>query len=355
MNEFEKSTEFEFRKALDLSGKKLKHVSEILKVEYQEENFLIEKLIPHPSISMVSGFPGSGKTWFLLKMAKCLAGEAFFLNSDFQIKENCGVGIFEEENGEKELKKRLLKLGLTENTSLPIFISSFSGLKIDKKDELEFILEETALKNLKVVFLDPFIAFHSQDENRAEDMAKVMSYLNEFVKEGISVITTHHHRKEAGWYKSPFSHLLRGSTAIFGRIDCHLVIEKRKDLENGFEFVVYQEKLRNAPRINPFKVVFKEENEVIKLEYAGEYLTDEKVYLRLKNFIINNLENKQGVKRKDLLEIIRAEGFSIGTFSRVIRDLKDEGLVEAVREGKEVIYRLKEKDSSGLFSLDLVY
>ncbi|GIW66100.1 MAG: hypothetical protein KatS3mg094_619 [Candidatus Parcubacteria bacterium] len=331
-------------------SKSFKTIKEILKTEYNEPSFLINKLIPHPSLTVISGYPESGKTWVILGLAKSIAEGSFFLIEDFKA-EKGNVGIIEEENGEKELQRRFKMLNFKED--LPIFVLSQKGLKIDDKKIIEFLLEEAEINKIKVLIFDPFIAFHSLSENSAEEMQRVMECFSEFQKYGISVIFTHHHRKQLGWTKSAPSQALRGSSVLFGRVDCHLAIEKKKELDNGngFEVVVIQEKLRNGKKIKPFELrIFENVDGFMEFQYLGEFQEEKLKIEKAKEIILNLLE--EGSKTKtEIINVLIQENIGQRTGENALKELIESQKIKAQRVGKQKIFELKKDDELSLLEL----
>lgn len=345
--EAQKMTEDELAILSELKGKHFRSVKEILNTEFPESQFLVGKLIPYQSISVISGYPGVGKTWFLLFLAKAVAEGSDFINEEFKtVKAN--VGIIEEENGERELKRRFQKIGINEN--VPIFVISQRGLKIDREEDRQFIIWECKQNNIGLIIFDPFVAIHSKTENSAEEMQKVMEALQEIQNAGITVVFTHHHKKQLGWTKVPLSQNLRGSSVIFGRVDSHIALEVKKDEASGLYLIVRHEKLRNGKKIEPFEIrLFENEDGLMRLEYIGQIEEEKMKVEEAKEIILNVLGQENQKSRQELIEILKNEGISQRTGETALKLLKDEHLIQSKRMGRRNIYFLTEQENNQLF------
>lgn len=79
-------------------------LAELLNTEFQNPQWLVERLIPHETVTIVSGAPASYKTWLTLEIAlKVAAGEKVF--GEFQAIQS-PVLIIDEENHPRILKDR---------------------------------------------------------------------------------------------------------------------------------------------------------------------------------------------------------------------------------------------------------
>ena len=306
-------------------------VADILKMEFNEEPFLVEKLIPNKSLCVLSGYPESGKGWIILELARSVASGTPFLGR-FQTQQG-KVLIVDEENGLEEFQRRMNLLKFDSN--LPICFSSQRGFKVDSQEDLKGLLEFVKNEQIKLVIFDPFVAIHSKRENEAGDMQKVMEALQEFNLIGASVLFAHHHRKELGWSKINPSQSLRGSSVLFGRVDSHLAVEK-KEKEGEITLIMNQEKLRRGKKISPFQVNLVEEDGRIKLEYIGEYMEEKAKIEQAKELILKILEEGTQTKNEIREKVKQAISVSDRTFNEAFSSLRKSGEVIQGGEKEEV-------------------
>ena len=96
---------------------KIKPIDELMGQYYPEQEYIVDRLIPDASITILSGTSRSFKTYTLLEIAISVAkGEPLF--GQFETLHG-GVLVIDEENGERLLQKRLYQLGAT--VDLPIY------------------------------------------------------------------------------------------------------------------------------------------------------------------------------------------------------------------------------------------
>ena len=247
-------------------------VGEILKHDFGQEEWLIESLIPKQGMMALSGNPGDFKTWITIHIALCTSRNLPVFGKFLVTQGN--ILIIDEEDHLRVIKKRLKCLGVKEADS--IHYMSQAGIKVDKENVLNMILDIVKEKNIKLVIFDSLIRIHEQKENESGGMAKVFSSFQKIVTAGASILFTHHHRKQQGFGQNNPGQSMRGSSDILAAVDCHITIEKKRDEED--RLILKQTKLRQGEELKPFEVrvikeVFDENGKPCPsgFEYAGDY------------------------------------------------------------------------------------
>ncbi len=310
-----------------------KHViplKELLTKEFPPLNWVVEYLIPTNGITVISGQPSCFKTWLFLYMAKKIAiGDIVF--GQFRTAQS-KILIIDEENGERLLHDRFVKLQTS--PELPISVTSILGIKIENVCQtlIEYCLEN----DYKVVIFDSLVRIHNADENDAKKMAEVFAYLKKMTKHGITVIVTHHHRKQNMHNKSSNSQNMRGSSDILASIDCHLAVTK---VEDSLE--IEQTKLRQQQELNSFKLLIKNNEDFLDFEFAGynEIKTSKKI--DSKNAIVEILQkNTEKMNKTQLYGKIKEYGYDIGekTFNTAYKELISEKIIIETRGEKNCLY-----------------
>lgn len=237
-------------------------LSDILSKDFGEQDWIVDRLIPIETISMISGDPQNYKTWLTMEIARCVALGTPFL--DKFVTAQGSVLVIDEEDHLRHIKKRLEILSVPQNA--PIYYISQAGVKLDDDGWLQLILHTIKKLHIKLVIIDSFIRIHSGKENDAGDMARVFDKIREMVKFGTAVLLTHHHRKESAYGQRNASQSVRGSTDIVAALDCHISVEKTKD-----GIFVWQNKLRVDEAAKPFVIRVNDEVKGrLSFEYAGE-------------------------------------------------------------------------------------
>lgn len=300
-------------------GYHLWSIGEIYQHEFGKQEWVIEKLIPIETVTILSGNPQSFKTWLTTEMAKCVALGISFLG-EFPTAQGT-VLIVNEEDNIRYMKKRLSLLGVPDNA--PILYLSQAGVKIDKHEWIEELIKIIRDNSVKLVILDSFIRIHSLQENDSGDMAYVFERIRILVKAGTTILITHHHRKENVYGPKNASQSIRGSSDIPAAVDCHLSIER-----DGDELTITQNKLRVDESLKPFKVFIDHaEDDHVGFSYQGDVPDREAKKDKLKTIILDIL--KDGEQGRDEIEIKVLSSLQVGKnmIGSVLKDIEQEGLI----------------------------
>jgi hypothetical protein len=248
---------------------------EILAHDFGKDEWAVESLIPMQGMTALSGNPGDFKTWAAIHMALCVSRGAAVFGRFKTMQGN--VLIIDEEDHLRQIKKRLKMLGAKDADT--VYYLSQNGIKIDVEAVRDAILEIVQEKDIRLLILDSLIRVHQQDENDAKGMAKVFSSLQKIIGAGASILFTHHHRKQQGFGASNPAQMMRGSSDILAAVDCHIMLETKRDEPD--RLVLKQPKARQAEalescEIRILKEAFDDDGKPCPsgFEYAGSY--DEK-------------------------------------------------------------------------------
>ena len=259
----------------------LLHISSLLKFT-GEPKWIIKDLLPENGITILSGDPGSFKTWSTLYFAICIANGNPVYNHFETRKGN--VLIIDEEDGSPLLRKRATLLSANKKSN--IYFMIMSGFKTDNNDQIEKLFRNIKKYKIKVVIIDSLVRIHLGDENSSRDIAKVFEVLRRLNAKGVTVFLNHHNRKKSADQKTDRSSM-RGSSDILAAIDCHLQIERK-----GNQLFISQTKNRLDQEIKPFVVNFVSDEEKMIFTYAGEDLTPQHKSDEAQNQILKILTDK---------------------------------------------------------------
>lgn len=289
---------------------------ELLKLEDNEANWLVKGLIPKGGTTVISGDPGSNKTWIDMAIAIAVASGSRLFN--FFDTEQCPVWLIDKENNKPAIKNRLRLLGL--GPGLPIYISSTKDFIFDLKNKNK-ILDFAGEKGIKLIIYDSLRRIHTGDENSSTDISGLFELLTSLHVENISNLLTHHHNKNTF---AGSGSKMRGSTDILASIDCHLVITKRPNKE----IIVEQSKNRYGEELKPFKLkILTDATTHFQFEYDGEADLKNTKKEEVKKSIIELLQSsKVKLGRKTVID-------SIKDVADCGEDLVDSALKEMAKEG----------------------
>ncbi len=290
-------------------------LDELFSMEPPKNKWVIEGLIPYQCMTLVSGAPASYKTWLLLKMALTIC-EGTSLFGKFPCEQN-NVLIINEEDYWGSVRERLQLLGA--GKGLNIYLLSQKGFLVSDENAVEMLLEVCEEKKIGVIIMDSLVRISKADENSASEMSEVFRIIKKFCQNSMTVIVTHHDRKEGKKPSSPEARL-RGSSDILASADCHLAIKRDKNNRNKIS--IEQTKIRQGKEIEPFELEIKEDKTRVDFDYLGGYQKD---------------QNKKDLAMKAVKSILKKEkdGMSIGKIKKKVKELKDIGernTADAIKE-----------------------
>ena len=190
-----------------------------IKVEW-----VVDRLIPKESITVLFGKGGIGKTWLMMGIARSIGSGIDFLGYDTQ---QTPVIFIDFENPLTVLNTRTQKLGQTDNV---YFWRMGNELKPPMLDSSEWEQYKELPKGAVLVF-DTLRASQSGDENDSRAMAKVMNQMKELRDLGFTIILLHHTAKNT-------DNVSKGSTAIVDLADHILGLTRVRQKEDGKDTVV---------------------------------------------------------------------------------------------------------------------
>lgn len=336
LTEYIKNTQLDSAKQKMANG--LIHVGDLLNEPKEESKWLINDLVPEGGITVLSGDPGSYKTWVVLHMAISIANGQPVFGRFTSLRKN--VLVVDEEDPRSLIKDRLRMMSCDQKSALYFLIHK--GIKVDVDFGLSDIEGAITRQNVGVVFIDSLIRIHSGNENDSKDIAAVFEKLRSLTSKGVTVIVTHHNRKApigSSYDRQP----LRGSGDILAAVDCNLSI-KKKD-ENVLK--ISQPKLRIAREIQSFLVGVTATSENLSLTFKefDDSKPEERVSKKQEAIeLIEPLLAEQGnVERSALVEAIKIKGVGVNAIDDAIHELEAEGKVVAAKGGKgKKILRLAE-------------
>jgi archaellum biogenesis ATPase FlaH len=311
-------------------------LNELFQMDFPESKWVIEKLIPHQGITIVSGAPASFKTWLLLQMAIDIATGGSLLGQFHCEKYN--VLIIDEENHLRLVKERLTLLGA--DGSLPIHLLSQKGFLTSKQDLIDRVLKICAEKEIDVIFIDSLVRVNEAEENDASAMSGVFRSIKQFCQNGKTVVVTHHERKE-GAFKSSAQGRLRGSSDISAAVDAHISV--MRDKEDKTKIVVEQAKLRTDKEMDSFEATLKENGGRMEFTYLGLHSEDASKKDLAKEVILSVLQEETAGLSVGEIKTRVKEGADVGdkSISNAIKELLKEGeIVERKGKGNAKIYSL---------------
>lgn len=235
-----------FPRDLYTRGKSIRDLADIPRIrEVSTEgiSWLVDSLIAERAITLVTGSPGSYKTWLALFLAKAVSSGTEFLEHKAMRRK---VLYLDRDNPVQVVKERCKLIGLQDGDHL-----KFWGGWLDDEPPLigDERLCEIAKKHKPLLLFDSLVRFRGADENSATAMAAVMREFRRLANLGATIVILHHRtKKEESKY--------RGSSDILAAVDIAFAISKRKE--------------RPGLILESFKNRFKEESSIELLPQVAE-------------------------------------------------------------------------------------
>lgn len=204
--------------------------------------FLVDGLLPYPSLSIVYGGPGSLKSMLLADLAVCVAGGVPWLEPlptdreqpgrTFRV-EKAGILWIDFDNGKRRTHTRIGAFGRARGlpSNIPVHYVSMPTPPLDASNRA--FVEELAklIKHLsvKMVIIDNLGLITGDTEENSAGMAQVMGNLRWLCEEtDTAVIVIHHQRKaSAADNGARKGETLRGHSSIEASLDLALIVERK--------------------------------------------------------------------------------------------------------------------------------
>ncbi|OGL22240.1 hypothetical protein A2707_02825 [Candidatus Saccharibacteria bacterium RIFCSPHIGHO2_01_FULL_45_15] len=307
--------------------------------KYPPATYLVDRLIPTESITILSGASRSYKTYTLLDIAIAVASQKPLFEHFNTTQAN--VLIINEEDGERLLQQRFRQLGIEKDTGLPIHISALTDFKLED-EQVDKTIQFCKDNEITLVIIDSLIRVHNADENSAREMSKVFAKLRRFTKAEIAVLVTQHNRK-ATQHSTGGASEMRGSSDILAAVDSHIGV--KRDSKDRFYLTFTQEKQRYDVELDPFQMKFNTTDPIFKFEYLGTFRNQPDKSAVLLSAVVEILKEHGQLMQRELLEQLTES--KIDTNEHELRELLkrwvNEGAIPKPNKGtgKSKLYHLE--------------
>lgn len=313
---------------------RVEQLKDLLAENFPPEIWLVEGLVPDEGVTIISGSPGSFKTWLYMEIAVRVA-EGKLAFGHFPTKQT-GVLIIDEESGKRRLQKRFKQLAATDK--LPIHFTSRLGYKMSKPYTDAIAQKAHELETGLIVF-DSFTRFNNADENASGDMATLMDYYRQLADAGFAILILHHNRKGTAGYSNPATEM-RGSSDILAAADCHIAVSR----VGQSEYVrLTQTKNRDLWEPKPFELRFREN--ASEFEYVGTGKSPAEWHREHLDEVVLFIKNHPGLSKRQVIAQIKTAS-SIKAGNKKIGELLDE-----LTSNEEIEMRPGERNSYQYYPL----
>jgi len=313
-------------------------LEEVYKLEFPEEEWLIDRVVPRSGFIMFVGEPGAGKSWTVLDAIKSfITGNPFL--GHFEVKEKVNVLVIDKENGLRRLQKRMKGMNIPSSDKV-FFLKYPENFRIDEEGIpfMEAIATMIKKNDIKVVFLDSFVDILVGEENNVGDTNQIFDALRSIVS-GLEVCyyTLHHDSKPVAHFVKTAAQKTRGSSNILAQLVNQFYISRTKDPSI---INIEQGKARDYQPVPKFALKYEqnEEGDMTGFTYLGEVKTENSKLDEAIEFIEEFLTNTPNRTRKDILEAAKDAGIDRGSIDRAMKLLKEKNLVDFVKDGRNKLF-----------------
>ena len=296
--------------------------------EVEERRWLIEHLWGASAVGIIGGSPKCCKSWLALGMAVSVASGSPCLGR-YEVIERGPVLIYLAEDSLPMLRERLSALSQYHGVrleALDVHIITQSAMRLDlARDQVRLQKTVRSLRP-KMLVLDPLVRLHRLDENSANEVSGLLSYLRDLQRElDVALVLVHHTRKNT----SPGMQAgqgLRGSGDFHAWSDSSLYLRRTR----GDLVLTIEHRAASAPE--PVSLRLAESDGVpVHLEIASGALgAIEEKERGLEVRVLEELESEAGLTRSRLRERLSVKNERLGP---ILAQLESQGSIERTAEG----------------------
>lgn len=287
------------------------------------------------SLISIVGRAKLGKTWFATQLGLSLAGMSnYFISEKLPIGQHGRILYVNAEVAESIFQKRIglilaeakekgLNIDLTRKNFYPVTVRG--NLRLDRKPGEQELMKMVEKVKPMMIILDPIGPLHNRDENKQEDMGKLLNFLLSVVESSQAALLLIHHMGKSVEGRDEI-HYGRGSSVWGDRVDSNLNLmsygEQGSAIKLKLSFT-----LRNGPPLDPL-IVSRAQGEFL---YHAKFQTDDTVEWLL-SFI--NQDGRDKIPKNEIWERYReSERGSEYSFRKAVDVLRFQDVIKPVREG----------------------
>lgn len=200
-----------------------------LDIRPADQRWLIRQLWSRAAVGIVAGPPKSAKSWLVLEMATCIAGNVPCLGR-FPVEDPGPTLVYLAEDALPEVRARIASLCTHHHLdldTLPLHVITASTLRLDLAGDQERLHATLAKLEPRLLVLDPLVRMHRLNENDASEMSGLLGFIRELQREhDVAVVLVHHSSKKRHGQQGL---ALRGSSDLHAFTDSAAYLVRRDD------------------------------------------------------------------------------------------------------------------------------
>lgn len=273
----------------------------------------LHPIIQESQIILISGWRGTGKTWFAMSLADAISRGTQF--GPWEIRQPATCLYLDGEMAVGDIRSRLNALNLSEDRANPLYLYSdayanhlgLSRANLVSESWRATMKRILVTRGVKVFVVDNIASLAGGlDENSKRDWDPINGWLIDLRFNGLTSILLHHTNKEGGQ---------RGTSAREDNIDMSIILKHPQDYvpENGADFVLTFSKTRlpwdDLKHVQDMRFTLKQD-ETGRAEWTWGFMRAE-----IRREVVRMLQ--EGISGKEIAETLN---ISKGRVSQIKRD-----------------------------------
>jgi hypothetical protein len=294
--------------------------------EETPRRWLIEGLWAASAVGLIGGSPKSLKTWTSLEMAVSVATGTPCLDR-YPVHEQGRALLYLAEDSLPTVKERLTSLAKRRGLdieALDLYIISTPSMRLDlARDQIR--LQKTArLLKPRILVLDPLVRLHRLNENAANEVSALLSYLRDLQRElDLAVALVHHARKG-------ISSACQGGQGLRGSGDFHAWSDSSLYLRHSRGELILSAEHRAASSPDPISIQLVTDDPAHPYLKANTPRAREETLRALESGVLEALSTNASVTRAALRQQLRVKNERLGN---ALARLEAEGKIKRHSDG----------------------
>ncbi len=311
-------------------------------LQFPENPWRIDKLIPEYGITLLAAPSGGKKSWVALEMSRCIASGLPFLDT-FNTKQG-NVLYIEQETPQAEIQRRGRQLCLNKLDCMWTVSSKDAPLNLNDDSAIKQLIGHVESKSISIVFIDTLRSVAGGlKEEKAEEIRAFFNRFKPLAERGVAVVVLDHTRKPRPFESKtkPALDQILGSQDKVASATNVLMLGHMQ--EKG-SLTLHQMKLKSGKEEKPFVIKMRDEdidtiNQKTYLEHGGE-LDEDQLKIEEARGVIKEYLESEGVE-KTAKEIREALSDNIGksNVEKALKYMREHKEVNWRKDGKAYYYR----------------
>jgi len=295
--------------------------------ETEANRWLIEELWGASAVGIIGGNPKTCKSWLALEMAVSISTGSKCLGR-YQARERGAVLLYLAEDALPVIRARVESIAKhhgAELEALDLYFITTASMRLDLPGDQERLRKTIQTLRPKLVVLDPLVRLHRLDENSANEVSGLLSYLRDLQREHQVALAVVHHTRKNTTVGAQAGQGLRGSGDFHAWSDSSLYLRRVRDELS----LTVEHRSASAPKPMGLRLVTQQDG-AAHLECTAELGATETQGASLRERLLGALGDDLDVTRSALRDKLAVKNERLGN---ALSELEKEGLIQRTREG----------------------